>query len=209
MTQSMTFLPPTTSFARLQPARRRLALVSLARAVTALMLSLGATAASAQSKPSEYDVKAAYLFNFGKFMRHSSAYARRATFDICILGRDPIGRTIDDIAANESINNLPVRVIRIPDVTNAKSCGIVYVTASEDVHLREDMAILAGSEVLTVSDSPTFLQVGGMVQFVLVSNHVRFAVNLNALNRSHLVLSSELLKVAASVTGKPGSEGAP
>jgi len=205
----MTFPRPTNSIARLKPALKKCAHAALAPATAALILLIATAAAPAQSKPSEYDIKAAYLFNFGKFMRHSTAYVPRATFDICILGHDPIGRTIDDIAANESIDNLPVRVIRIPDVTNAKSCRIVYITASEDVHLREDMAILAGTDVLTVSDSPTFLQVGGMVQFVLVSNHVRFAVNLNALNRSHLALSSELLRVAASVTGKPGSEGAP
>jgi len=69
--------------------------------------------------------------------------------------------------------------------------------------MREDLAILGNADVLTVSDAPDFLQHGGMIQFVLVSNHVRFAVNLEAVNHTHLVLSSELLRVASSVAGKP------
>jgi hypothetical protein len=48
-----------------------------------------------------------------------------------------------------------------------------------------------------------------MIQFLLIQNHVRFAVNLNAVNHAHLVLSSELLRVASSVTGKPPSGGLP
>src|SRR6266568_243526 len=181
------------------------AIRSSARAMAALILLFGMVAAAAQQESAEYEVKAAYLLNFGKFMRHSAANVRRNTFDICILGHDPIGRTIDDLAAHESIDNLPVRVTRIADVTNAKSCAIIYISTSEEELLREDMAILAGTDVLTVGDSPAFLRRGGMIQFVLVSNHVRFAVNLDALNRSHLVLSSELLRVAASVTGKAAS----
>ena len=71
-------------------------------------------------------------------------------------------------------------------------------------NLREDLAILTGSNALTVSDAPDFLDRGGMIQFVLMSDRVRFDVNLDAVNRSHLVLSSELLRVAAAVKGKPG-----
>ena len=158
---------------------------------------------SSQQKPSEYDVKAAYLFNFGKFLRHTDNYVRTPTFEICILGRDPIGKTIDDIAANESIDNRSVRINRLPDVTAANPCAIVFISSYEQENIREDLAILAGMDVLTVSDVPDFLKRGGMIQFVMVENHVRFAVNLDALNRAHLVLSSELLRVASSIGGKP------
>jgi hypothetical protein len=158
---------------------------------------------SSQQAPSEYEIKAAYLFNFGKFMRHTDNYARTPTFEICILGRDPIGKTIDDLAAKESIDNRSVRINRLPDVTAAKSCAIVFISSYEQENIREDLALLAGTNVLTVSDMPDFLKRGGMIQFVVLDNHVRFAVNLDALNRAHLVLSSELLRVASSIGGKP------
>jgi hypothetical protein len=173
------------------------------------MASLGAASAVAQKPPTQAEVKAADLFNFGRFMRHSNGYTRHATFDICILGPDPLGRTIDEITASQSIDNLPVRVPRINDVTDAKTCEIVFISDHKGERLREDMAILIGTNVLTVSDVPEFLERGGMIQFVTVENRVRFSVNLDALNRSHLVLSSELLKVAAFVTGKASSEVLP
>jgi hypothetical protein len=75
--------------------------------------------------------------------------------------------------------------------------------------MQADLAALGKVDVLTVSDAPDFLKEGGMVQFVVVDNHVRFAVNLDAVNRTHLVLSSELLRVASAVTGKPPAEGLP
>lgn len=167
--------------------------------------------AVAQPSPpsSDAEVKAAYLLNFGRFMRHATPPAPRSSFDICILGQDSIGRAIDDIAANESIEHLPVHIRRLPDVTDAKGCAILFISATGGDEIREDLAILGSSDVLTVSDASDFLERGGMIRFLLVDNHVRFAVNLNSVNRVHLVLSSELLRVAVSVTGKPSAEDAP
>ena len=119
------------------------------------------------------------LLNFGKFMRHSGGYVHHSTFDICILGRDTIGGTIDDLASKETIDHLSVRVPRIADAARAKGCEIVFISVYEGEHIREDIAILAGADVLTVSDTPDFLERGGMIQFVTVANQVRFAVNLS------------------------------
>lgn len=166
--------------------------------------SLTGTGTRAQAQTSEYDVKAAYLFNFGKFMRMVGAPPPQSSaFEICILGRDPIGHALDDIVANESIDNRPVRVARIADATQGRACDIVFISRDEGASMREDLALLAGSDALTVSDAPDFLARGGMIQFLLVEDHVRFEVNLDAVNRTHLVLSSELLRVAAAVKGKP------
>ena len=176
------------------------------RRIPALLIACVVAAGQGQPpKPSEYDVKAAYLLNFGKFIRHANAQPAHSSFDICLVGHDPISQTIDELAANETIDREPVHVRRVADVSEARNCAIAYLSASEGEHMREDLAILGGSEVLTVSDAPEFLERGGMIQFVLIANHVRFAINLNAVNHSHLVLSSELLRVASSVTGKPAS----
>jgi YfiR/HmsC-like len=156
----------------------------------------------AQADSSQYTAKAIYLINFGRFVRHPDGHVHHATFDICILGHDPIEQTMDGVAAKESIDGAPVRVPRAADAAETRACEVVYVTRYEGKRIREDMAILAGAEALTVSDMPNFLERGGMIQFVQTDNRVRFAVNLNALNQSHLTLSSELLKVALSVTGK-------
>ena len=169
--------------------------------------ALGAQGPASQP---EWEVKAAYLLNFGRFLRHTTPPASPpSSFDICILGHDSVSHGIDAIAANERIENLPVHVRHLPDVTDAKGCAILYLGARDSDELREDLAILSGSDALTVSDAADFLDRGGMIQFLLIQNHVRFAVNLNAVNRAHLVLSSELLRVAYSVIGKPPAEDVP
>ena len=154
-------------------------------------------------RPTEYDVKAAYLLNFGKFVRSSRQSPARSSFDICVIGRDPLESSLESIASDTTIDNFPVRIHRLQDVTDARACAVVFLSATENDRIREDLAILGNSDSLTVSDAPDFLQHGGMIQFVLVSNHVRFSVNLDAVSRAHLVLSSELLRVASSVSGKP------
>jgi hypothetical protein len=189
---------------RAQPRLRRRLWTRLV-AVVCLLLGL-VSEARTQDRPSEYQVKAAYLFNFGKFIRKNGGgpVAKGATFNICIVGRDPIGSAIAPIVAGESIDGRPVRALVIADASQARDCAITFLSADEGGSLREDLAILEGSDTLTVSDAPEFIDHGGMIQFVLVGDHVRFEVNLDAVRRTHLVLSSELLRVAAAVKGKPG-----
>lgn len=156
----------------------------------------------------EYEVKAAYLFNFGKFL-HRSAPPQHDSFDICVVGEDPMGSALDSLTRGEQIEGRPVRVRRMHEASEARGCDIAYLSANEGVRIEEDVAALGDADTLTVSDAPKFLQRGGMIQFVLQGDHVRFAVNLNAVRRSHLVLSSELLRVAVSVIGGASEEVGP
>lgn len=148
-------------------------------------------------------MKADYLLNFGKFLRMSKPAPARSSFEICTLGHDPVDSPLDALAGNTRINSLPVRITHLQDISAAKSCSIVFISATESNRIREDLAILGNADTLTVSDTPDFLERGGMIQFVLVANQVRFAINLDSVNRTHLELSSELLRVASSVSGKP------
>jgi len=188
------------------------------------VLLLSSNLLPGQLKPSEYSVKAAYLLNFGKFMRVSpGAGTRPNDFNICIVGDDPFGRSLDDITSGERIDGRPVRVIRLdksnldkpnsekpdPDKPDSRNCAIAYLSISEEKRIEQDLAALRDSDTLTVSDAPDFLKRGGMIQFLLVSNHVRFSVDLDPIRRTHLNLSSELLRVAASVSGNRAGEVQP
>jgi hypothetical protein len=172
-------------------------------AFAAVAFCIALPQAPAQPRVSEYAVKAAYLLNFGKFIRIAPG-TQRSTFDICIVGRDPFGDSLDNITANESIAGHPVRVLRLARPDAARECSIAYIADTDLRRIDEDIAALGSADVLTVSDAPDFLRHGGMIKFVLVSDHVRFAVNLDAVRHSHIVLSSELLRVAASVIGGNG-----
>ena len=157
-------------------------------------------------RATEYEVKAAYLFNFGKFLRQPDApdaAARRSSFDICVLGRNDFGGVLEKLTANEQMNGLPERTLNVPNAAAARTCAILFISSSEADHIDQDMTDLAGAPVLTVSDMPHFLDHAGMIEFEMQANHVRFSVGLDAVNRVGLGLSSELLKVSLQVTGTP------
>ena len=179
--------------------------------IAALMLILLSPRLPAQTGPSQYDVEAAYLLDFGKFTQLStgSQAVQRTTFDVCIVGRDPIGPTIDKLAANDTVDNRAVHVLRDANASQARTCAIAYINSHEDDLTRDALNLLDGADVLTVGDSSNFLKDGGMIQFVVKNKHVRFAVNLDAVRKTHLILSSQLLRVALYVEGHPKPEGAP
>ena len=180
-----------------------------ANAIAALA-SLGVSAfAWAQAKPTEYQVKAAYLYNFGKFVTWPPAQSDVANFGVCVLGKDPFGADLDGVLSNATIGNKKAVAKRITDTSAAEGCHIVFISSSESGQLDRILPALNKLHVLTVSDMPRFVEHNGMVQFVMDSGRVRFEVNLAAAENSGLTLSSQLLKVASNVKradGKGGSQ---
>jgi hypothetical protein len=161
-----------------------------------------------RSSPGEYEVKAAYLYNFGKFVQWpSNAPADGNSFPICVLGRDPFGETLDSTTLGESINTKKIVIKRIASAQEAAGCRILFISSSEEGRLREILRALGSTSVLTVSELPHFTRDGGMVQFVMEANRVRFEVNLAVAESASLVLSSQLLKVATTVRRRAPSRG--
>jgi hypothetical protein len=154
-----------------------------------------------QAKPSEYQVKAAYLYNFGRFVKWPAGVAagKGDSFPVCVLGRDPFGPILDSTLAGEALEGKPVAIRRIAREQDATDCRILFVSSAEEHHLKEILAAIDQAGVLTVSDIPGFSRRGGMIQFVMEGDRVRFEINLATAESARLVLSSELLKVAASV----------
>jgi YfiR/HmsC-like len=159
-----------------------------------------------QARPSEEDVKAAYIFNFGKFVRYTPTNPQSNTFDLCVLGQDSISQILEKITINQHIDERVVQVKRFENAGDARGCAIVFMGQSEASRLEKDLAALQGSDALTISDVPQFMVRGGMLELLLQGNRVRFAVNLDAVNRTNLQVSSELLRVAVSVSGQPRRE---
>jgi hypothetical protein len=154
-----------------------------------------------QSKPSEYQVKAVYLFNFGRFVDWSASLttAKSDSFAVCVIGQDPFGRTLDSTLAGELIDQKKVVAKRISRPQEAATCQVLFISLSEDARLKDILPLLDKLSVLTVSDIPRFSERGGMIQFVLEKDKIRFEVNLTNAERAGLSLSSELLKVAMAV----------
>ncbi len=181
--------------------RGRACRLSQFMALAVAWVLVGASCLQAQqSNPTEYQVKAAYLYNFGKFVEWpAKVTAASDFFSICVLGEDPFGSTFDATIAGESINGKKVVVKRITKPQEAVSCRILFISSSEESRLKEILAALDDTSVLTVSDISQFTRRGGMIRFVMEANRVRFEVNLTTAEHAGLTLSSQLLKVAISV----------
>jgi hypothetical protein len=173
--------------------------------VVACICSDGAISQAQQPKVSEYQVEAAYLYNFGKFVNwsDSGAAVKRDSFEICVLGQDPFGPALDAALGNQRIDGNSVVARRITTPQEAVTCRILFISSSENKQLKGILAALDRSGVLTVSDIPQFSQRGGMIGFTLEGNKVRFEVNLTSAEVAGLTLSSELLKVAVTVRRNP------
>jgi hypothetical protein len=156
-------------------------------------------------KPSESQVQVAYLYNFGKFVQWpaDAAGTKSGLFNICVYGQDPFGSTLYATAADGTIGGKRVVAKRIVDAHEAVSCQILFISSSEDTRLNKILDVLNKAAVLTVSDIPQFSQRGGMIQFILEGNRVRFEVDLTATQSAGLTLGSELLRVAAAVKRGP------
>jgi len=162
---------------------------------------------SGQTQTRDSDVEAAYLFNFAKFM-HTRVHSPNK-FTIAVVGKSAIGPMLETLTANEQVDGRPLKVVHAATADQARDCDIVFLGESETLRLDRDLATLAGSNALTVSNIPEFVQRGGMIQFQIVDNRVRFLVNLDAANKEKIALNSELLKVAMSVQGSANPEAQP
>jgi hypothetical protein len=162
-----------------------------------------------KSSPTEYEVKAAYLYNFGRFVEwpnkewpnkeRPAPMPDESRFTVCVLGQDPFGQALDAVLAGEDIDGARTAAARISKPKEAVNCRILFISSSEESQLKQILVELEGTSVLTVSDLPQFSQRGGMVQFILDGKKVRFEVNLTPVERAHLAMSSQLLKVAVNL----------
>lgn len=158
-------------------------------------------------RPTEYQVKAAYLANFAKFVEWPpGALSDDQPIPVCIVGQDPFGPVLDATLSGESVDRHSLVARRISAIRDADECRILFISSSEFVTDSIIASVIASVErmpILTVSDVPGFLKHGGMVEFVFDANRVRFEINLSAARAAGLNLSSELLRVATAVRTTP------
>jgi uncharacterized protein DUF4154 len=158
-----------------------------------------------EGRPTDVQVEAVYLFNFGKFVRWpSNPDAQTNSFNICVLGKNPFGSVLDSTVRGETIDGRPVLARTVLTVQDPPNCPIVFISASEEGRLNTILPGLRRQAILTVSNIPHFTERGGMIEFVNVDDRIRFTVNVSPMKEAGLSVSSELLKVATKVIGQTG-----
>jgi hypothetical protein len=168
--------------------------------LAALLLSVPALAVADEAKISEYRVKSAFLYNFSRFVTWPEATLQgRTEFSLCVIGTDPFGAQLDKLTG-KSVHNHTLVVKRLNSHTMVDDCQLVYI--GEDTRLTDILLIVRELPVLTVSDAEDFIEQGGIIQFKLVQSKVRFRINMDAASSAGLRVSSKLLSLAISVTGR-------
>jgi len=170
--------------------------------IVLMLLLAGVLRTPAQDNPpSEYQLKAAFLYTFAKFIDWpSDSFATdHSSFAICILGVDPFGSTIDDTLRGKAIGDHPVVIERAKEPSEVRHCQIVFISSSEKSRLPEVLMALQGANVLIVGETERFADSGGTIQLILDQNHIRFAINTNAAESAGLRISSKLLALAKIV----------
>jgi hypothetical protein len=164
-------------------------------------LAVAAAHLAAAAGPSEVDVKAAFLFNFTKFVDWPEAAGAKDPITICVLGENPFGSVLGDAVRGKTVNGREV-VVQERSTSGAATCNIVFIASSEQARLDEVLGRLATRPVLTVSDAEAAAKRGAIIGLTTEKNRVRFEVNLNAAKTAGLKLSSHLLKVAVRLIGR-------
>ena len=175
----------------------------MATVLVASALRAGGQAEIAPAAPTEYEVKAAFLYNFARFVEWPAEGARAEPFVIAVLGRDPFGAVLDETVSGKTVAGRPIQVKRASRVDEVRDAQIVFVSASENKDLPTILKALDRPGVLTVGDVDGFAQQGGAINFTMHSRRVRFEINPASAEQAHLKMSSQLLKLATLVAPRP------
>jgi hypothetical protein len=181
-----------------------------AKGAMALLFILTAIAAQAQSNlPSEYQLKAAFLFNFAKFIEwpQHAFPSPQSPFNICVFGKDPFGSSLDEALADKKIGDRSILIQRPKDKLELRHCQIAFVSSSETERVNDIVEGLQGVSVLLVGESEGFAESGGTIEFTLEQGHVRFSINPDAAEHANLRLSSKLLALAKIIHGTAHPRG--
>jgi hypothetical protein len=170
----------------------------------AVLLLVTAARAGAQAEfspppPTEYEVKAAFLYNFARFVEWPPDRLRAEPFVIAVLGHDPFGPVLDETVSGKMVAGRPIQVKRASRVDEVRDAQIVFVSASENKDLPAILKALDKPGVLTVGDVDGFAERGGAINVTVQSRRVRFEINPTQAEQAHLKMSSQLLKLATLV----------
>jgi hypothetical protein len=168
-------------------------------------MALGSHAEGLESSDSsEYLIKAGFIYNFAKLVEWpATAFAQPdSPIVIGILGDDPFGATLDRIVADKKINGRGFAVKRLKwtkELKDLKNCNILFVSSSEKEHMDGVVDAIKWLPILTIGDAPGFAKRGGIMNFTLEDNKIRFEVNVEAAKHADLTISSRLLTLAKIV----------
>jgi hypothetical protein len=165
----------------------------------------GAAISAAPSISKEYQVKAAFLYNFTKFVEWpKECFASpEDPIVICILGSNPFGEALETAVHERKVNGRPLVVQRVQTPGELTRASVLFVGAGEEVRLGRDLKAIHAAGILTVGETERFTAIGGVVTFKTIDDKVRFEINAAAAESARLKISAQLQKLATAVRRQP------
>ena len=166
------------------------------------LLCTGRIAVQAQEVVArEYQIKAAYLYNFAKFVEwpKESFTNNEAPLVIGVFGQNPFGEELNAIARDHQINGRSIVIKPVATIADAAGVHLMFIGSAEDKQVAQTLEALKNKDILTVGESDKFMAADGIIDFVRQADKVRFEINASAAERHRLKISAQLLKLAAAV----------
>ncbi len=164
--------------------------LAMVRLICGVMLLLTLTPARAAT--SEYELKAAFIYQIAKFVEWPSS---GTSLRLCVLGGNPFGPALETIR-DKPVNERRMEVSLLDTNADTRECNLLFIAAPAEKHIERITAISRGNGVLTIGDTEGFAQRGAIVNFFLENGKIRFEINLESSRRAGLKISSQLLKLA-------------
>jgi hypothetical protein len=162
-----------------------------------LLLSFSPLSVANSAMPKESQLQAIFLFRFSLFVTWpDNAFAEKdSDFIICILGQNPFEDVLDLAVQDEKYNGRTIRISYLNRSDAIKSCHILFISPSEAPQVDSILRQTANLPILTVSSVTDFIRVGGMIEFYLRDNRVRFMIDPQTIRDMQLSVSANLLRV--------------
>lgn len=171
--------------------------VAIVLAIVLVFVFSGQSRTLADDHTVEYKVKAAYLYNFLKFVwwPESVLAADKSEITICLLGQNQLATYLEPMVQMQA-QGRNITITAITNVSQARDCQLLFISASEANNLPQIMDGLKDAQYLTVSDVENFAAKGGMIGFALKEGKVVLEINIQATKKANLEISAKLLEVA-------------
>jgi YfiR/HmsC-like len=171
------------------------------RLVAVIFLGMLLTPRARTEEIEEYKVKAAFIYNFAKFVEWPPQVFKtpEGPIVVCVLGHNPFGSALEEVIRGKSIDGRAFAFRQVADSEEANTCQVLFVSSAEGKRFHAVCGNLNPEGILTVGEEQGFATGGGVINFKLDGGRVRFEINVGAAERAQLHISSKLLGVAQIV----------
>lgn len=150
-------------------------------------------------------IKTAFIYNFAKFTNwpdRAFETLPHNSFPICLVGKEPLGNLLDQLAGSKTIKDRTILIRRNPSKHRLGNCRILYISSSESLRLDNLLKTIEGHPVLTIGNTKGYAKRGVGINLFEKNGKLKFEINRKAIHKSGLTLSSELLALGVLVEGE-------